>query len=317
MDLVIKTRNLSKTYKGDVKALVELNMEIKKGESLGFIGPNGAGKTTTIQILLNLISQSSGEVELFGENIKGQERRLLQNVGALVGTPGYYDKLTPNDFLRYVCKTYKMNKSSSSFRIKEVLDDIGLTEVRYKKVGTFSSGMKRRLGIAQLLVHNPELIILDEPTSGLDPKGVREVRDLIKDINKMGKTIFMTTHNLTEVDEISNRVIFLNKGKKVGDEKISDLKKQLGSNKIEVKFLRDLNSGEKEIIQSIDNVKGYFEIDIPYIEYTGDMSATHNILAEITKEKIPIYSFNPRSLTLEDIYFKIYGNPSEKQEAVL
>ncbi|MDH5403851.1 MAG: ABC transporter ATP-binding protein [Candidatus Heimdallarchaeota archaeon] len=317
MKPIIQTKGLYKTYKGRVEALKNLDMVVNKGDSLGLLGPNGAGKTTTIQIILNLINQSKGEVELFGENIKGQENRLLQKVGALVGTPGYYDKLTPNDFLMYVCKTHLMNKAESQIRIKEVLNDIGLSEVGTKKVGTFSTGMKRRLGLAQILVHDPELIILDEPTNGLDPKGVREVRDLIKNINKMGKTIFMTSHNLTEVDEISSRVIFLNHGEKVGDEKISDLRKELGFKKIQVKFLRDLNSGEKEIIQSIDKVKGYFEVDNPYIEYDGDISATHDILKEIMKEKLPIFSYNPQTLTLEDIYFKIFGNPSDKKELIL
>ena len=207
-----------------------------------------------------------------------------------------------------------MDKREKTIRIKEVLEDVGLTESRFRKVGGFSTGMQRRLGVAQILVHDPELIFLDEPTNGLDPKGVREVRDLIKSLNKTGKTIFMTTHNLNEADEISKRVVFLNHGKKIGDQLITELRNSVGSKQVELKFLKPLTTSQKETIQSIDKVKGYFETDSTFLEYDGDLDTTYDILKSILAEEIPLYTFNPRTLTLEDIYLKLFGSESQIPE---
>lgn len=306
MSLAIETVGLSKTYSGGVEALTDLNMQVKSGESLGFLGPNGAGKTTTIQILLNLIRQSRGMVYLFEQNIAGREREVLKDVGALVGMPGYYKSLTPDDILTHVGRVFGMSRSLIRKRSTEVLDLVGIKDVRNRKVGKFSTGMKRRMGIAQILVHDPSLIILDEPTNGLDPKGVREVRDLINEINKEGKTIFMTTHNLTEADEISTRVIFLDKGRKIGDQPLKELRKQLGSRNIEVKFLRDLTSSELDALTDIDSVT---EVDIGdeiYLRYEGNGDTTYRILQELVNNDYPVNYFRPMTLSLEDIYLKLY-----------
>ena len=306
MSLAIETVGLSKTYSGGVEALTDLNMQVKSGESLGFLGPNGAGKTTTIQILLNLIRQSRGMVYLFEQNIAGREREVLKDVGALVGMPGYYKSLTPDDILSHVGRVFGMSQSLIRKRSTEVLDLVGIKDVRNRKVGKFSTGMKRRMGIAQILVHDPSLIILDEPTNGLDPKGVREVRDLINEINKEGKTIFMTTHNLTEADEISTRVIFLDKGRKIGDQPLKELRKQLGSRNIEVKFLRDLTSSELDALTDINSVT---EVDIGdeiHLRYEGNGDTTYRILQELVNNDYPVNYFRPMTLSLEDIYLKLY-----------
>ncbi len=306
MTYAVETIGLSKTFSGGVKALKNLDIQVREGESLGFLGPNGAGKTTTIQILLNLIKPSKGVVKLFDQNTLGRERELLKNVGALVGMPGYYKSLTPDDILSYVGRVFRMNKSVVQKRSNEVLDLVGLKDARRRKVGTFSTGMKRRMGIAQILVHDPDLIILDEPTNGLDPKGVREVRDLIKKINKEGKTIFMTTHNLTEVDEISSRVIFLNHGEKIGDRDLGELRKQLGSKSIEIKFLRDLTDKETERLAEINHVKDIEVTDSIYLRYEGNGETTYEILRDLVQLGLPINHYRPMTLALEDIYLMLY-----------
>ncbi len=314
MTTVIETVDLGKTYNGSVEALKSLNMTVSAGESIGFLGPNGAGKTTTIQILLNLIRATTGEAFLFGEPMEGQARRLLQNVGALVEMPGFYEQLTPEDTLRYVCRTYGMSKADTTVRIKEVLDEVLLGDVRFKKVGTFSTGMKRRLGIAQVLVHDPQLLIFDEPTNGLDPRGVREMRDLIKSINRSGKTIFLTSHNLTEVNDISERVVFLDHGVKVADEHVHDLKSRLGSKLIEVKFLRPLTTSELETLHGLEHVTNVTQPDQTIIEYDGEVDTTADILQSMTNEALPVYSFAPRSMTIEDMYLSIFGGRSDPKE---
>ncbi len=306
---VIETVELSKTYSGGVQALKGLNMKIKAGESVGFLGPNGAGKTTTIQILLNLIHPTSGEVYLFEEPMKGRARELLSRVGALVGEPGYYNNLTPNDLLEYICQSYRMDKRTTTLRIKEVLEEVRLSDVRFKKIGTFSTGMKRRLGIAQVLVHDPELIILDEPTLGLDPKGIREIRDIIKGINKEGKTIFLTSHNLTEAYEINQRFIFLDKGKLISDESIEKIESILGESIIEVEFYKDVSPDKIDLVRRISGV-----VDVKkdtnhsfILEYSGDKKTVHAILKEIVNLNLPIITFNPRHMTLEDYYLRLYS----------
>lgn len=315
MSTVLETIDLSKTYSGGVEALKSLNLKIQKGESLGFLGPNGAGKTTTIQIILNLLKPSSGKVRLFDQPMQGQERELLRDVGALVGMPGYYDRITADDILNYVARTFKMDKRETTIRKNEVLDEVGLTHARYRKIGTFSTGMKRRLSVAQILIHDPEFVILDEPTNGLDPKGVREVRDLIRNINKMGKTVFLTTHNLTEADEINDRVIFLDKGVVVGDEKLTDLKRKLGSRQIEIKTLQPLNDSQLKFIESIDHVVNITKADKLLVEYEGDQSNINSILNDLVQEKLPVYSFTPKTLTLEDIYLKIFNESPQEGAA--
>ncbi len=306
MSNAIETINLGKTYKGGVEALKSLDLTVKRGESIGYLGPNGAGKTTTIQILLNLIRPSNGEALVFGETLIGQERKVLQNVGALVELPGFYDYLTPNDLLKHICKIYRIPRGEMKRTIKDTLEQVNIYEVENKKIGTFSTGMQRRLAISTALVHNPELLILDEPTIGLDPKGVREIRDLVKQLNKDGKTIFLTSHNLTEVSEISDRVVFLKKGQLIKDENMVNLQQQLSSRQIEIKFLKELNSSQKNFVESIDNVIRADFGKITYLEYNGANMDTHNILQTMLDNKLPVYSFTPKSMTLEDLYLNLY-----------
>lgn len=303
----IETMNLSKTYKGGVKALQGLDLKVKSGDSLGYLGPNGAGKTTTIQILLNLIRPTEGNAYLFGESIIGQERKVLKNIGALVEIPGFYEYLTPKQTLRHILKLYDTPRREIDPKITEVLKKVQIDHVENKKIATFSTGMKRRLSIAQTLVHDPELIILDEPTIGLDPKGVREIRDMIKQLNKDGTTIFLTSHNLTEVAEISDRVVFLKEGVKIKDENMANLTKQMNSKLIDVKCLTPLTERQKDIVNSI---AGVTNLDSGTIEYEGTIDTAHTIMKEITNNDIPLYSFTPRAMTLEDLYLQLYKEES-------
>ena len=314
MSNAIETVELSKTYKGGVQALTGLNMKVQQGESVGFLGPNGAGKTTTIQILLNLIRPTSGEAFLFEQDMSGQERELLQRVGALVEIPGFYDNLTVDDILQYVCKVYRLDKKTTVENIKNVLELVRLEDVRFKKLGTFSTGMRRRFGLAQVLVHDPDLIILDEPTLGMDPKGVREIRDMIREINKQGKTVFMTSHNLTEVSEISERVIFLNKGHNIGDYSIADINDMLGSRAIETKFLRPLKQEEISAISSVDGVAKFHYGKQSFLEYEGELQDTHEILKKIVNKGVPLYSFTPKTMTLEMLYLQLFNGNLHTEE---
>ncbi len=305
--IILETSNLSKIFKGNVEALKSLNLKIKSGESVGYVGPNGAGKTTTIQIILNLIRATDGEVSLFGEKLNGNSKHHLHRIGALVEIPGFYDYLTPTEFLGYICQIYRIDKSEVNSIILNTLKLMKLKEVRDEKVGSFSTGMKRRLAIAQVLVHNPDFIILDEPTIGLDPKGVREVRDIIKKLHKSGKTIFISSHNLTEVSEIADRVIFLNKGEIIDDTNMESLRDKIESTHIEVKFKGDLSKSQKEIIQMIP---GIVKVDFgktTSLEYSELEQNPETILQELTKKGFVLSSFTPHTMTLEDLYLQLYS----------
>lgn len=303
----IETFNLIKIFPGGVQALNSLDLNIRVGESVGYLGPNGAGKTTTIQILLNLLRPSSGDVFIFSEQLKGQERKIMRRIGALVELPGFYDNLTPNQLLRHICRLYRMEQGVINQSIKEIMDMVQLTEVRHRSIGTFSTGMCRRLGIAQVLVHDPELVIFDEPTNGLDPKGIREIRDLIKTLKKDGKTVFMSSHNLPEVAEISDRVIFLKNGEVIEDRQMEELKSRLSSNIIELKLIRSLTKREKKSLRSIANILNIVYDSNIFIEYQGGLDTIHQILQDLLKFNFPLYSFTPRLMTLEELYLQLFG----------
>jgi len=208
LEFIVQTQNLSK-YFGKEQAVSNINLQIRKGEIYGFLGPNGAGKTTTIRMLLGLMKPSSGTIKIFQKDIAKDRIQILANVGSLVENPSYYPHLTAYENLEALRKILGVPKS----RIDEVLQIVRLKEVANKKVKGFSLGMKQRLGIAAALLHNPELLILDEPTNGLDPSGIIEIRNLIKRLPKeYGMTIIISSHLLSEIDQMATQVGIVSKG---------------------------------------------------------------------------------------------------------
>lgn len=209
MEDVIKTAGLTKLYKG-AAVVKEVNLKVKKGEIYGFIGRNGAGKTTTMRMLLNLIKPTSGQIELFGETVTDKNMgKHLRKMGAIIETPGFYLNLSGRENLDI--HRLMMNTSDKD-RIDAVLETVGLSEDGNKRVRNYSLGMKQRLGIARALLHKPELLLLDEPVNGLDPQGVIEIRELLIKIAAEGRTILISSHILSEVERIVNRIGILNKG---------------------------------------------------------------------------------------------------------
>ncbi len=207
---IIEIESLSKQFK-EVKAVSGLNLNVYNGDVFGFLGPNGAGKSTTIRMLTSLISPDSGTIKIFGKTLKENRIQILRRIGAIVEKPDFYGNLSAYKNLEILGKM--SGREISPKRIMEMLELVGL-EKRYKsRVKTFSHGMKQRMGLAQALLHDPDLIILDEPTTGLDPQGMKEIRDLIIYLSKeKNKTIFLSSHILYEVELVANRMIILNKG---------------------------------------------------------------------------------------------------------
>ena len=206
---VIETSNLTKKF-GKFLAVNSIDLQVPKGGIYGFLGPNGAGKSTTIRMLLGLMKETQGQVKVFGKSIKEDRRAILKRVGSMVETPSYYGHLTAYENLEVSRKILGVEKKE----INRVLEIVKLMDVQHKAVKKFSLGMKQRLGIAQALLGNPELLILDEPTNGLDPSGIIEMRELIKSFpEKYGITVLISSHILSEIELIATHVGIINKGK--------------------------------------------------------------------------------------------------------
>ena len=218
-DIVLRTNNLTKQY-GKRIAVKNLNLEVRRGEIMGFLGPNGAGKTTTIRMALGLIAPTAGSVEILGQKVATHGSRILPRVGALVETPALYLYMSGRNNLRAVASVLGGVPAS---RIDAVLDLVGLRARQRDRVRTYSLGMKQRLGVAIALLQDPDLLILDEPANGLDPAGIVEMRDLMHRLTAEGKTVFISSHLLTEVQQICTRVSIINLGELVKVSTIEDL----------------------------------------------------------------------------------------------
>lgn len=220
--VVIRTQGLTKLY-GDFVAVDSLNLAINRGEVYGLLGPNGSGKTTTILMLLGLTEPSRGDVEVLGLDPERQPLSVKARVGYLPDSVGFYDNLTARENLIYIAKLNGLSRGEMSQRIDDSIDRVGLHEAIDQKVGTFSRGMRQRLGVAELLIKQPEIIIMDEPTLGLDPDGAHKFLRDILDLKASGITIMLSSHLLHQVQEVCDRVGLFNKGRVVLEGTVQEL----------------------------------------------------------------------------------------------
>ncbi|HST88854.1 MAG TPA: ABC transporter ATP-binding protein [Ktedonobacterales bacterium] len=234
-EIVLRTRDLTKQY-GKRLAVDRLNIEVRRGEIFGFLGPNGAGKTTTIRMALGLIAPTSGSVEILGGDIATHRATILPRVGALVETPALYLYMSGRDNLRAVAAVLG---GVPEARMDAVLDLVGLRARARDRVKTYSLGMKQRLGVAIALLQDPDLLVLDEPANGLDPAGIVEMRDLLRRLAAEGKTVFISSHVLTEVRQICTRVAIVNLGRLVTESTVEDLVRGSGDFTVTVERAAD------------------------------------------------------------------------------
>jgi ABC-2 type transport system ATP-binding protein len=267
---VIEIYGLTKRFK-EVLAVNELELTVNRGDVFGFLGPNGAGKSTTIRMMLSLITATSGTIKIFGKTLRENRKEILTNVGAIVEKPDFYLYLPAIKNLEILAKI--SGKEVTHKRILELLELVGLKDRAKSKVKTYSHGMKQRLGIAQTLLHNPELIVLDEPTTGLDPQGMKEIRDLIIRLSKEeNKTIFLSSHILSEIELVANRMIIINKGSKIVEGEVSKL----------------LNSSTLKVTVEVENAEAAIKILENTIWYKNIESITENkFILSIEQKTIP------------------------------
>jgi ABC-2 type transport system ATP-binding protein len=293
-DYILETHDLSKNF-GAVTAVNRINLQVKRGELFGFLGPNGAGKTTTIGIALGLVAASGGRVEIFGETVTPHQTRPLRRVGSLVGSPSLLPYMSGVDNLRMLAR---LSEGVDNGRIAEVIERVGMTESAQRKVQGYSTGMKQRIGLAAALLHRPELIILDEPTNGLDPKGMREMRDLLRDLAADGVTIFLSSHLLNEVEQICDRVAVLNRGEIVAQGGVQDL---LGDQQTIVKVRVQSPTQAAEALQTLTGI-GSVKSNGHYLEVTGvggEAIVRHLAQREIYPSEVVAQRIDLESLFLE------------------
>jgi len=244
----IEVNNISKNY-GAQKALDNISFSVKKGEIVGFLGPNGAGKSTLMKILTTYIASDEGAAVVNGFDVNSQAKAVQQSIGYLPEHNPLYLDLYVREYLAFNSDVYKVSKS----RIEEVIQLTGLSNESHKKIGQLSKGFRQRVGLANALLHNPDVLILDEPTTGLDPNQLVEIRNVIKSVGK-DKTVFLSTHIMQEVEAICDRVIIIDKGKIVADKKLDTLIAADKEQIIEVEFDYKI---EEQLIAKIENLASY------------------------------------------------------------
>jgi len=247
----ILVKNITRLY-GAQKALDNISFEVPKGEILGFLGPNGAGKSTMMKIITTFIPPSEGEVKVCGFDIISDSMEVRRKVGYLPEHNPLYLDMYVREYLGFIAGLHHMKQKDK--RIKEMVDLTGLGQEQHKKIGALSKGYRQRVGLAQALIHNPEVLILDEPTSGLDPNQLVDIRNLIKNIGKK-KTVMFSTHIMQEVEAVCDRVIIINKGKIVADGLSGELGREKNSGySISVEFDKDISRGALSQIEGVKRV---------------------------------------------------------------
>lgn len=294
----VKVTNLTKVY-GTQRAVDDLSFEIKKGEIVGFLGPNGAGKSTTMKILTCFIPQTSGTAEVCGFDTATQPLEVTRKIGYLPESNPLYHDMYVREYLEFMAGLQKLGKLTNS-RIDEMIEVTGLTQERKKKIGQLSKGYKQRVGIAQALLHDPEVLILDEHTSGLDPNQLVEIRALVKKLGE-SKTVIFSSHILPEVEAIADRVIMIRKGKKVADASLQDvLSAKNGERSVVAEFGSTIDKATLEAIKGIKRLEGAGGKWKFVTEANRDIRSD---VFNLAKEKgITLLGLQKEELNLEDVF---------------
>ena len=296
---VIKVEKLAKNF-GSFEAVRDVSFTVNKGDVFGFLGPNGAGKSTTIRCLLSLIRLNAGTIQMFGKSYATHRNEILSKIGSIIEKPDFYNYLSAQKNLEIFARI--SGATVSTKEIHEMLEFVGLGGRGKDKTKGFSHGMKQRLGIAQTLLHKPELIILDEPTTGLDPQGIIEIRNLILRLkNEQNKTILLSSHQLSEIELIANRMVIITKGKSLVEGNVQEL---LNAQELTVRLeLSDVNKAIPLIqqhfvnveITRINEVEISLSIEKQQVPHLNKMLGDNNIL---------VYALEPKR-KLEDFFMKI------------
>jgi ABC-2 type transport system ATP-binding protein len=294
---------------GTFTALDRLNLKVEGTKCVGFLGPNGAGKTTTLKMFTDLIFPSAGEAFINGVSVQKDRKRALESCGALIETPEIYGSLSPREALELVGALRGMERADVRRRTDEVLAEVKMTEWADKKVGKFSKGMKQRVNIASTLISDPDVVLLDEPSTGLDPRGMAEVRSIIRELKGEGRLIFFSSHILSEVVDVCDEVVLINKGKLLFYDTLDNVNARLstGGTSVDVEFLRPVSDADaKSRISSIPGVASWSRLDGRRFTVIVDGGAENRsqVLELIAALHLGLVGFHESRSALEDVYLR-------------
>jgi ABC-2 type transport system ATP-binding protein len=305
----IEAVKLTKEY-DSFTALDNLGLRIEGAKCVGFLGPNGAGKTTTLKIFTDLIHRSSGKALINGMDVHSDKKRALASVAALVETPEIYPSVTPREALMLIAKHRGVPMEIRNRKIEEALHEVHMEDWSDSKVGKFSKGMKQRVNIASTLLSDPEVLLLDEPTSGLDPRGMSEVREMVKGLKKRKRLIFMSSHLLSEVTDVCDEAALIDHGKLLAYDTIQNLTSRFsgGGSVMEVGFANP-RSG-RGAIEKIREIRGVISVEVLddrklRLKFLGDAETQAEILSELVALRLGVNSFRASSSALEDVYLNL------------
>ena len=314
---MIEVKNVTKKY-GSFVAVDDISFTINDGEVVGFLGPNGAGKSTTMNMITGYIEQTEGSIIVDGFDTIKKSKKAKKEIGYMPeGVPLYTD-LTVKEFVTYMAELRKVDKKTKKENVQKVLKETGLDQMQNKLIKNLSRGQKQRVSLAGTLVADPKILILDEPTVGLDPKQITEIRSLIKNLGKK-HTVILSSHILSEVSQICDRVIIINKGKIVAVDTPENLEKKVSDNNVVYVTVEDKENKIAEIKEKIAGIKEIKlikenEDKTKQYEITGenDVNLNKTIFNEFAKEKITIVEMKKAEATLEDAFMKIIKEGGDK-----
>ena len=296
-DMSVEVRGLTKIY-GEQRAVDNISFKVNEGEIVGFLGPNGAGKSTTMKMITGYLEPTAGDVNVSGIDVKKTPLDAKKRIGYLPESNALYYDMYVREYLGFIADVHGISNKQQA--INNVIEQVGLTPESKKRVGQLSKGYKQRVGLAAALLHDPEVLILDEPTSGLDPNQIVEIRNVIKEQGK-NKLVLFSSHILQEVEAMCDRVIIINKGKIVADDKLSNLQQRSSSSIVRVQFKEAL---EEEWLRRLEGVKSVNKVDTyTWSIETNDAEKVRTELKKLERENnLDIVSLQSESQSLEDIF---------------
>lgn len=305
----IEAVNLTKQY-NSFCAVSDLNLKIEGTKCVGFLGPNGAGKTTTLKMFTDLIRPTKGQALINNVNVHTNKKIALASVGTLIETPEIYPSLTPREGLTMIAEIRGVPIAERKRRVEEVIAEVRMEEWIDKRVGRFSKGMKQRICVASTLINDPTIVLLDEPTTGLDPRGMSEVRDIIRSLKGKNRLIFMSSHLLSEVSDVCDEVALIDHGKLIVYDKLSNVTAKFsgGNNIVEVGLSHPVD--ERILTKTISGLPNVVNAEklsdrMLKISFTGGTEVQEQLLSDIVKLNIGVISYKPASSELEEAYLKL------------
>lgn len=303
--LAIETRNLTRYY-GKVTAVADLNLQVSVGALFGLIGPNGAGKTTTLRMLAGLLEPSTGTILLNGQEVNHNWPELRKNIGYMPDFFGVYEDMLVWEYLDFFARCYDLPTTRRRQVTDELLELVDLTEKREAYVQTLSRGMRQRLCLAHALVHDPQILLLDEPASGLDPRARVEMRELLRELGAMGKTILVSSHILSELAELCDSVGIIEKGRMVTSGPLAEISRYAQQGRsLRLKTITPLD----EVKTRLSNLTGVGQVreanDSLDVEFLGDDEAVANLLSTLVSQGVKVVSFVEETSNLEEIFLRL------------